>query len=114
MEAIEYRQKVLKKFLDKLYAARYTLGDSIHRTNNLYFSAYDANVNTQVVTRNALKFLGIAFENKHSGGFGVFRPIKLPNIADDEREEEEAEKKDGVDMNTATTQLVKFHLYVNS
>ena len=96
LSAIEYRQKVLKKFLDKLYAARYTLGDSIHRTNNIYFSAYDANVQTQVITRNALKFLGIAFEHKNSGAFGVFHPIKLPNLHDDEVQEEAAEKKEGI------------------
>ena len=104
LEAIEYRQKVLKKFLDKLYAARLTLGDSIHRTNNIYFSAYDANVNTQIQAHNSIKFLGLASIGKHNrGSMGIFVPIKLPNIHDDEKEEEAAEKKDGVESSTGAT-----------
>jgi hypothetical protein len=98
LEAIEYRQKILKKFLDKLYAARFTLGDSIHRTNNIYFSAYDANVNTQIQAHNAIRFLGVASIGKYNrGSMGIFVPIKLPNIHDDEKEEAAAEKKDGVE-----------------
>lgn len=98
LEAIEYRQKILKKFLDKLYAARYTLGDSIHRTNNIYFSAYDANVNTQIQAHNAIRFLGIASVGKYNrGSMGIFVPIKLPNIHDDEKEEAAQEKKEGVE-----------------
>jgi hypothetical protein len=106
LAAIEYRQKILKKFLDKLYAARFTLGDSIHRTNNIYFAAYDANVNTQVITREVLAKLGIVFEaklKKSGGSLGVFTPIKLPNIHDDEVEEEKEEKKAGLTDITGAT-----------
>lgn len=104
LEAIEYRQKILKKFLDKLYAARFTLGDSIHRTNNIYFSAYDANVNTQIQAHNAIRFLGVASIGKYNrGSMGIFVPIKLPNIHDDEKEEALAEKKEGVEGVTGAT-----------
>merc|ERR550514_1955561 len=57
-----------------------------------------SNVNTQIQAHNAIRFLGIASVGKYNrGSMGIFVPIKLPNIHDDEKAEAAQEKKEGVE-----------------
>ena len=80
-----------------------TLGDSIHRTNNIYFSAYDANVNTQIKLTIRSVIGSCSDWKTQSRKYRNFRANQVPNIHDDEKEEEAAEKKDGVEASTGAT-----------